>query len=122
MKPIDLYDAMEGIPEKYIEAAKPAVKRRGESRTVTEQTLRHAEAVSTESTSRPVQRSSHSRKDRIRMSTKQPVWQRIATAFAATAACAVFVGGGMFIVQQAKQNQQQEDSGKNVQSVQNFLG
>ena len=45
MKPIDLYNAMEGIPEQYIETAKPTVKRPGESRKAIEQTVRNAETA-----------------------------------------------------------------------------
>ena len=118
MKPIDLYDAMEGIPDQYIEAAKPAVKRPGESRAVTAQTVRAAEPDS----SRPRTQKRQNRKDSIRMSTIQPVWQRITTGFVAAAACAVFVGGGWFIVQQAKQNRQQETEDSMSKSAPNFLG
>ena len=118
MKPIDLYDAMEGIPDQYIEAAKPAVKRHGESRTVTTQTVRAAE----QEHSSPRTQKRQNRKDSIHMSTIQPVWQRITTGLVAAAACAVFVGGGWFIVQQARQNRQQETEDSTANSLPNFLG
>ena len=122
MKPTDLFNAIENIPDKYIDAAKPSsVKRHGESRSVVQKSVRDAEAVSSKTSSLSDARHTHSRKDNIRMSTKQPVLQRIATAFAAAAACVVFAGGGLFIVQQARQNHQEpENSG--VETSLNFLG
>ena len=122
MKPTDLFNAIENIPDKYIDAAKPSsVKRHGESRSVVQKSVRDAEAVSSKTSSLSDARHTHSRKDNIRMSTKQPVLQRIATAFAAAAACVVFAGGGLFIVQQARQNQQDSEN-NGVEAAMNFLG
>lgn len=122
MKPTDLFNAIEKIPDKYIDAAKPSsVKRHGESRSVVQKSVRDAEAVSSKTSSLSDARHTHSRKDNIRMSTKQPVLQRIATAFAAAAACVVFAGGGLFIVQQARQNQQDSEN-NGVEAAMNFLG
>lgn len=122
MKPTDLFNAIENIPDEYIDAAKPSsVKRHGESRSVVQKSVRDAEAVSSKTNSLSDARHTHSRKDSIRMSTKQPVLQRIATAFAAAAACAVFAGGGLFIVQQARQNQQ-DSRNSSVEAAMNFLG
>lgn len=122
MKPTDLFNAIENIPDKYIDAAKPSsVKRHGESRSVVQKSVRDAEAVSSKTSSLSDARHTHSRKDSIRMSTKQPVLQRIATAFAAAAACVVFAGGGLFIVQQARQNQQDSEN-NGVEAAMNFLG
>lgn len=128
MKPTDLFNAIENIPDKYIAAAKPSsVKRHGESRSVVQKSVRDAEAVRSKQSSLSDARDTHSRKDNIRMNTKQSVLQRIATAFAATAACAVFAGGGLIIVQQVRQNQQarqnQQDSDNFcVETARNFLG
>lgn len=117
MKPIEIFEAMQDIPEKYIEAAKPAVKAGGESPAQAEKTVPAAKTVSTDR-KRPDTKNRQTGKERIRMSSKQAPLQRIATGLAATAACAVFVGGGWFIMQQAKQNHAQPP----VSSEVNFLG
>ena len=84
MKPTELFNAIENIPDKYIDAAKPSsVKRHGESRSVVQKSVRDAEAVRSKQSSLSDARDTHSRKDNIRMNTKQSVLQRIATAFAA---------------------------------------
>ena len=117
MKPIEIFEAMQDIPEKYIEAAKPAVKAGGESPAQAEKTVPAAKTVSTDR-KRPDTKNRQTGKERIRMSSKQAPLQRIATGLAATAACAVFVGGGWFIMQQAKQNHAQPPVSSDV----NFLG
>lgn len=56
--------------------------------------------------------------DGFMSNTKQPIWQRVTTGIVAAAACTVFVGGGVFIAQQAMQTQE----GVSTQRITNFLG
>lgn len=124
MKPEDILNAMSSIPEEYISEAKPV--RRGESRTA-----KHSAAANAVRQSAHGQRAasggaarSSNRKDST-MSFKQPVWQRVTTGIAAAAACTVFVGGGVFIAQQAAENQsvgQTAQSQSDEQHTANFLG
>ncbi len=91
MKPIDLFDAMDGISETYIREAERAVERHAKKRNTAVPIDTAAQETPDAVKHLKAEGSIHSRK---------PVWQRISTCIAAAAACAVFVGGGWFIVQQ----------------------
>ena len=121
MKPIDIFDAMEGIPDQIIDAAKPSRLKHGESRKAAVKQVPEAKTAGSEQRRRNAAPDRRGGKEKIRMSTKQSVWQRITTGFVAAAACAVFVGSGWFIVQQAKQNRQQISDSES-KAVRNFLG
>ncbi|MBP0989548.1 MAG: hypothetical protein J6S92_14905 [Oscillospiraceae bacterium] len=126
MKPDDIFDALDGISEKYIAETELAVRRHRESRTV--QT--HTNGGTAEETGRAgseagketaVRQNTTERQTGTDIAAKQPVWQRLATGLAAAAACAVFIGGGWFILQQAKQNPPQDSATYN-ELDRNFLG
>lgn len=120
MKPEDLLDALNGIPEEYISEAKP--KRRGESRTKKQHAAAGAvrqTAHGHSGTSAQPRRSSRRKDSTMSSNTTQPLWQRVTTGIVAAAACTVFVGGGVFIAQQAALNQPDVANG---QRITNFLG
>ena len=119
MKPEDLLRAMESIPEEYISEAKP--ERRGESSRKTQKAAASAAMQTANGHSGSIAQhcSGRQRKDsNMSRNTKQPVWQRVTTGIVAAAACTVFIGGGLFIAQQAKQNQPDTAAG----GATNFLG
>lgn len=126
MKPIDIFDAMDGISEKFIKETEQAVADHGESRISAKQETADAPAGNntgeiTAAGSSGVQKR-HSRKEDTGMSSRQPIIQRITTGIAAAAACAVFAGGGWFIAQQAKQNQPGSANSLTEAGERNFLG
>ena len=122
MKPEQLLDAMEHISQDYIAEAKPKHKLHQESR-VEQQARSAAETVTLKPTQQKSQRSG---KD-ITMS-NHSFGQRIMTGVIAAAACAVFVGGGIFIAMQARQNRPEtansgfENSEIKEITDRNFLG
>ena len=122
MKPEHLLDAMEYISADYIAEAKPHTEQHNESR-VEQQAKSAAETVTLKQSQQKSQRSG---KD-ITMSNRS-FGQRIMTGVIAAAACAVFVGGGIFIAMQAKQNRPETaNSGNENSEIQeitdrNFLG
>lgn len=122
MKPEQLLDAMEHISQDYIAEAKPKHELHQESR-VEQQARSAAETVTLKPTQQKSQRSG---KD-ITMSTHS-FGQRIMTGVIAAAACAVFVGGGIFIAMQARQNRPEtansgfENSEIKEITDRNFLG
>ena len=122
MKPEQLLDAMEHISQDYISEAKPKHELHQESR-VEPQARSAAETVTPQPTQQKSQRSG---KD-ITMS-NHSFGQRIMTGVIAAAACAVFVGGGIFIAMQARQNRPEtansgfENSEIKEITDRNFLG
>ena len=122
MKPEQLLDAMEHISQDYIAEAKPKNELHQESR-VEQQARSAAETVTLKPTQQKSQRSG---KD-ITMS-NHSFGQRIMTGVIAAAACAVFVGGGIFIAMQARQNRPEtansgfENSEIKEITDRNFLG
>ena len=122
MKPEHLLDAMEYISADYIAEAKPHTEQHNESR-VEQQAKSAAETVTLKQSQQKSQRSG---KD-ITMSNRS-FGQRIMTGVIAAAACAVFVGGGIFIAMQAKQNRPETANSGNENSEieeitdRNFLG
>ena len=122
MKPEHLLDAMEYISADYIAEAKPHTDQHNESR-VEQQAKSAAETVTVQSSQQKSQRSG---KD-ITMSNRS-YGQRILTGVIAAAACAVFVGGGIFIAMQARQNRPETANSGNENSEieeindRNFLG
>ncbi len=124
MKPIDLFDAMDGISETYIQETEQALER-------CEKKLRADNPVQPsahESSRRSISNNSEITESSSRSAngtgtrSKQPVWQRIATGIAAAAAFAVFAGGGWFIAQQAKQTPPDFTSQLTDAGECNFLG
>ncbi len=122
MKPQHLLDAMEYISADYIAEAKPHTEQHNESR-VEQQAKSAAETVILKQSQQKSQRSG---KD-ITMSNRS-FGQRIMTGVIAAAACAVFVGGGIFIAMQARQNRAETaNSGNENSEIEeisdcNFLG
>ena len=120
MKPKHLLDAMEHISDAYITEAKPHKGKHNESR-VEQQAKSAAETVTLK---QKQQKSQHSPGKEITMSS-QSFGHRILTGVIAAAACFVFVGGGIFIAQQAKQSRPDvANSGEaQIEEVsKNFLG
>ncbi|HAG14367.1 MAG TPA: hypothetical protein DCG49_10995 [Ruminococcus sp.] len=113
MKPIDLFDAMDGISETYIREAERAVERHAKKRNTAVPIDTAAQETPDAVKHLKAEGSIHSRK---------PVWQRISTGIAAAAACAVFVGGGWFIVQQKKPMQPDIASNLSETCERNLLG
>ena len=130
MKPVDLFDAMDGIAEKYIDEAErafaqnpatPSGNTQAAAEIKTESGGNSREAVKVQ----PGHPSAQERQSRISRSgtnSIQPVLQRITTGIVAAAACAVFVGGGWFIARQAKQNQSDSISSTLEIGKTNILG
>ena len=128
MKPIDIFDAMDVISEKYIDEAEQTVKERSESRKGRHQgtcTIK-ANGNSSETISaqfrEPVEQKHSGGNERISQNSRLPVWQRVMTGMAAAAACAVFIGGGWFIARQAKQMQPDTGSSTLEAEKRNILG
>lgn len=121
MKPEQLLKAMEHISADYIAEAKPHTELHQESRVGQPETEKPEKKVIRKHDRRPAP--SGTGKD-ISMSS-QSAAQRIITGAVAAAACAVFIGGGIFIAQQAKQNRPgTANSGNDIaeQTNLNFLG
>ena len=124
MKPIDIFDAMDNISEKYIR----------ETEQVLECCEGNADAAGSaqpsphKGSSRSISRTAES-PEAIRqtkndggMRRKQPILQRIATGTAIAAACTVFVGGCWFIAQHRRQAQSDSTSELLEENERNFLG
>ena len=107
MKPEDLLDAIQGIPEDYIAEAKP--KRHRDPRRSLHSAEQSAAAPSAENiressgspASGAVQHTPKHRREEPDMTQKHFSLHRLTTGIAAAAACAVFIGGGVFIAKQA---------------------
>ena len=118
MKPEQLLEAMEHISADYIAEAKPHTELHQESRVGQPETekkviRKHDRKPAPSGTGKDISMSS------------QSAAQRIITGAVAAAACAVFIGGGIFIAQQAKQNRPDTaNSGNDIaeQTNLNFLG
>lgn len=121
MKPEQLLESMEHISADYIAEAKPHTEPHQESRVRQPETekpekkdiRKHYRAAAPSGTGKDI------------IMRKQSVTQRVTTGIVAAAACAVFVGGGIFIAQQAKQNRPEvANSGNDIaeQTNANFLG
>ncbi|MBQ5339279.1 MAG: hypothetical protein J6Z40_08960 [Oscillospiraceae bacterium] len=125
MKPADLFDAMDGISEKYITETELAVEQHRINCDAKQQKADPAASV-TDKNGSAVGETEHPqtkiRKNSTGTAAKQPVWQRMTTGIVAAAACAVFVGGGWFIAQQAKQTHTGSASSLTEAGERNFLG
>lgn len=124
MKPIDLFDAMDGISEAYIQETEQALERCENKLRADNSAQPYTHEISRRSISINAEKSESSSCSANGTGTqrKQPVWQRIATGISAAAAFAVFAGGGWFIVQQAKQTPPDSQSQLTDAGEQNFLG
>ncbi len=126
MKPEDLLDAIQGIPEDYIAEAKP--KRHRDPRRSLHSAEQSAAASSAENiressgspASGAVQHTPKHRREEPDMTQKHFSLHRLTTGIAAAAACAVFIGGGVFIAKQAA-DRDRSDGGTDGQ-ITNFLG
>ena len=119
MKPENLLDAMKYISADYITEAKPNTNQHNESRVKQPDAHSAPEKILIREDRRAAANGSGKE---ITMRTTS---QRIITSIAAAAACAVFVGGGIFIAMQSKQNRPDPaNSGNDIieQSGKNFLG
>ena len=123
MKPIDLFDAMDGISEKYIQETEQALE-------CCEKTIRAdnpAQPSAHGNIRRSIEKNTEKSESGSRSAngtgihSKQPILQRFATGIAAAAAFAVFAGGGWFIVQQAKQTPPDSQSQLTEAGERNFL-
>ena len=123
MKPIDLFDAMDGISEKYIQETEQALE-------CCEKTIRAdnpAQPSAHGNIRRSIEKNTEKSESGSRSAngtgihSKQPILQRFATGIAAAAAFAVFAGGGWFIVQQAKQTPPDSPSQLTEAGERNFL-
>ena len=124
MKPIDLFDAMDGISEKYIHETEQALERRAGKHIAADPAPESAQESSSRNPSVKAA-GSHAvtRTDRAeRLRSRQPVWQRLTTGIAAAAALAVTVGCGWFITQQARQNRTDPANSIIETAAPNFLG
>ncbi len=124
MKPIDLFDAMDGISETYIQETEQALERCEKTVRADNPAQPSAHESSRRSISKNAEKSGSGSRSANGTGThsKQPVWQRIATGIAAAAAFAVFAGGGWFIAQQAKQTPPDSPSQLTDAGECNFLG
>ena len=124
MKPIDLFDAMDGISEKYIHETEQELERRAGKNIAADP----APEIALESSSRnrsvkAAGSNAVTRTDRTDgMHSRQPIWQRLTTGIAAAAALAVTVGCGWFITQQARQTRTDPANSIIETAAPNFLG
>ena len=128
MKPIDIFDAMDGLREEYIKETEEAISRQGASRTDQAHGSENAGKVHGKTGLKQVSVMNENpdvQKPQIRKdvtNSRLPVWQRIMAGISVAAVFAVFVGGGWVIVQRAKQSQHGSANSLTESGERNFLG
>ena len=109
MKPEELLESLNQIAPEYIEEARPQMKRRKGSRSGSP-----SEQLWSGDADAPEQLRASKREITLH---KQSIVQRFATGVVAAAACAVFIGGGIFIAKQSRLSETMPGSSSGMEST-----